>query len=246
MNLDAIPFERTGQRRDWTPEDALAYRAARAGRTVDELREILDAATPEPTFVLRRPFQVVEYRESSSGMVEFVGYASITETPYTIAGGPPYGWNETVARGAFARTLSMNPDTVFLVNHEGLPLARTVSGTLDLTEDSQGLHTVARFDTNDPTVGEVLPKMRRGDLTEMSFAFRVIRQEWTDAAGNSADSWSGTERRILEVSIERGDVSVVTYGANPHTVATLRTADIGEKRGMSLDTARALAYKLSA
>lgn len=245
MNLDAIPFERTGQRRDWTPEDALAYRAARAGRTVDELRELLDATSAGSSFVLRRPVQMVEYRESSSGEAEFVGYASITETAYTIAGGPPYGWNETVARGAFARTLSMSPDVVFLVNHDGLPLARTVSGTLDLSEDTQGLHSVARFDAADPNVAEIVPKMRRGDLTEMSFAFRVIRQEWTDAAGNPADSWSGTERRILEVSLERGDVSVVTYGANPHTVATLRTAN-PDARGMSLDTARALAYQLSA
>jgi len=243
MTLDLIPFERTGQRRDWTPTDALAYRAERSGLTTDELRALLDPHQPaENVFVARRAVAMMEYREASTGTAEFIGYASITEAPYTIAGGPPYGWNETVARGAFAKTLSENPDVVFLVNHEGLPLARTISGTLQLAEDQQGLLSTASFDLADPTVAEVIPKMRRGDLTEMSFAFRVIRQEWTDPAGNPADSWTGTERRITEVALSRGDVSVVTFGANPHTVATLRT----EQRGMSLDTARALRNKLLA
>lgn len=245
MKLDAIPFEKTGLRRDWTDIDALNYRAERSGLTVEELRAVLDPyQTADQVFVSRRAVATLEYREATNGAVEFVGYASITETPYTIAGGPPYGWNETIARGAFAKTLSESPDVVFLVNHEGLPLARTVSGTLTLSEDQQGLLSTASFDAGDPTVAEIIPKMRRGDLTEMSFAFRVVRQDWTDPAGNTADSWSGTERRINEVALTRGDVSVVTYGANPHTVATLRTQET--KRGMSLDTARALAYKLSA
>jgi hypothetical protein len=47
----------------------------------------------------------------------------------------------------------------------------------------------------------------------MSFAFRTIRQEWND---------DESERRLLEVSLDRGDVSIVTNGAQPATTSTLR------------------------
>jgi hypothetical protein len=50
--------------------------------------------------------------------------------------------------------------------------------------------------------------MERGDLDEMSFAFRVTRQEWNE---------DYTERWINEVNLSKGDVSIVNYGANPHT-----------------------------
>jgi hypothetical protein len=45
----------------------------------------------------------------------------------------------------------------------------------------------------------------------------VVRQEWNE---------DYTERRLLEVSIHRGDVSVVNYGANPATSATLRALSL--------------------
>ena len=35
------------------------------------------------------------------------------------------GYTETIARGAFTKTLSERPDVQLLINHEGLPLART-------------------------------------------------------------------------------------------------------------------------
>ena len=66
--------------------------------------------------------------------------------------------------------------------------------------------------------------VERGDLDEMSFAFRVMRQEWN----------SDYDRRwINEVSLDKGDVSLVNYGANPTTGGTVairqrffgRTAD---------------------
>jgi hypothetical protein len=61
--------------------------------------------------------------------------------------------------------------------------------------------------------------MERGDLDEMSFAFRVVRQDW-------APDWS--QRDIREVDLNKGDVSVVNYGANPHTagLTSLRSAEL--------------------
>ena len=60
--------------------------------------------------------------------------------------------------------------------------------------------------------------MERGDLDEMSFAFRVNAQEWPP-------DWS--QRDITEVDLNKGDVSAVNYGANPATAgAVLRSRDV--------------------
>ncbi|HET7486844.1 MAG TPA: HK97 family phage prohead protease [Acidimicrobiales bacterium] len=179
------------------------------------------AAIPGRNDVERRQMRVprMELRAAGDGAtLRFEGHACVTEVAYPVYGGPPYGWNETIARGAFGKTLSEKPDVVFLVNHEGLPMARTVSGTLELDEDKTGLHAVApALDPEDRDVQWIAPKMARGDLDEMSFAFRAMRQEWNE---------DYTDRRITEVGLSRGDVSIVTYGTNPNTSGSLRSTDL--------------------
>lgn len=155
----------------------------------------------------------------------FDGYSCITGHGYEMYGGAPYGWTEQVMRGAFAKTLSEGADVQLLANHGGLPLARTKSGTLDLTEDDQGQHVVARLDRSDPDVQALEPKMRRGDLNEMSMGFRVVRQRWLDAEGEETDPAVGVTRQILEVNQHKGDVSIVNYGANDAAWGSLRNLD---------------------
>lgn len=163
--------------------------------------------------VRRWPINGLELRAGADDTVTLTGYASVVDVGYEIYGGPPWGWTESISRGAFDKTLAEGPDVQLLINHEGLPLARTKSGTLRLSADNIGLHVEADLDPADPDVERLEPKMRRGDIDEMSFAFRVMRQEWNEEY---------TERYITEVNIERGDVSVVNYGANPHTSVGLR------------------------
>jgi HK97 family phage prohead protease len=112
-----------------------------------------------------------------------------------------------------------------LIDHEGQPLARTKSGTLELSTDSHGLHVRSALDPSDPDVQRLLPKMRRGDLSEMSFAFRV-------PAGGDEWDYSGDQplRTLRELSLAGGDVSVVTYPASPTTTASLRSKDLHEAR----------------
>lgn len=143
------------------------------------------------------------------------GYASVFDTPYEVYGGPAAGgWVEKVNRSAFDRTLREKPDVHLLINHEGMPLARTKSGTLRLSTDSHGLYVEAVLDRRDPDVQRLEAKMSRGDMDEMSFAFRVKRDAWND---------DKTERELVEVSIHKGDVSVVNFGANPATSAQIRS-----------------------
>jgi len=154
-----------------------------------------------------------EFREAGDSL-ELTGYASVFDEPYEVYGGPPSGWLEIVDRRAFDKTLRSNPDVHLLINHEGMPLARTKSGTLRLSTDSKGLMVEASLDRRDPDVQRLETKMSRGDMDQMSFAFRVIRQEWSE---------DESERRMVEVSIDRGDVSVVNFGANPATSTSLRS-----------------------
>jgi HK97 family phage prohead protease len=181
-----------------------------------------------------------EVRKSADGH-EFVvrGYASLFNSVYSVGGGPDFGgFDEQVDRAAFDKTLSAKPDVHFLINHEGRSLARTKSGTLALATDKTGLLSEARVDRRTRDGQDLEISMERGDLDEMSFAFRTIRHDWTE---------DGALRTLLEVNIDKGDVSVVNNGANPNTriaIATdalraLRTMDLAEARGLS-DPAAAL------
>lgn len=159
-----------------------------------------------------------EARDNADGLV-IEGYAATFGQPYDMG---PF-W-EQIDQRAFNRTLGANPDVRLLIDHEGQPLARTKSGTLQLSADTQGLHMRASLDPADPDVQRLVPKMKRKDLDEMSFAFRVAPNgdEWDYAHER------GTMRTLRELSLAGGDVSVVTYPANPNTSVSLRAKDVLE------------------
>lgn len=146
------------------------------------------------------------------------GYAATFNQEYDL--GP---FRERIDPSAFNRTLAAGPDVRLLVDHEGQPLARTKSGTLTLQPDSTGLHVRAQLEPADPDVQRLLPKMRRGDLDQMSFAFKV------PAGGDTWDD-SFTRRTLREVNLSGGDVSVVTYPANEHTSVSVRARDLRAAR----------------
>jgi HK97 family phage prohead protease len=180
----------------------------------------------------------LEVRAPAEGthIATFGGHAAATGRSYDMFGGPDAGgWSETVVRGAFGPTLGRNPDVSFLVNHEGMSLARTTAGNLWLSEDKVGLAVKAELDTRDTNANNLVIGMQNGNINEMSFAFRVTKQEWLNTDGEVVPWWdmTGVNRQIQVVDLEKGDVSAVNYGANPYTDAALRSlADI---RGLSLD-----------
>jgi HK97 family phage prohead protease len=157
----------------------------------------------------RRTYTVrnVETRQEDDGVMRLSGYAAVFNDDSV-----PLPFRERIAPGAFRKTLSETPDVRLLINHEGLPLARTKNETLRLSEDEVGL----RFDAELPDTSEardLWTLVQRGDVDQMSFAFRVIRQKWNSER---------TERTLTEVSLADGDVSVVTYPAYPTTTVEAR------------------------
>lgn len=154
----------------------------------------------------------LEVRSGDDTSITFDGIASRVDTPYAVS--DIFGeYTETIARGAFKKTLQEKADVRLLVNHEGVPLARTKSNTLTLTA-APHLRGVAELDPANPDVQRIQSAMNRGDLDQMSIGFRVHRQEWNE---------DYTERNIRE--IELFDVSIVTFPASPTTSASLRSID---------------------
>ena len=160
-------------------------------------------------------FSAVEQRnDDDKDTLLFTGYASVFNKGYGVRDQRGQ-YTETIKPGAFKKTLKEQDDVRFLVNHDGIPLARTSSGTLELEEDDYGLFVKAELDPSNPTVAEIASAMKRGDLNEMSFAFAAIRDDF-DAREENREV---TEARLF-------DVSVVTYPANPWAGAKLRGVEL--------------------
>lgn len=161
-----------------------------------------------------------EIRAEADG-VRVSGYAAVFGQEVDIG-----GWfREVIMPGAFRAAIGRD-DVVFLVNHEDLPLARTRSGTLTLREDARGLFMETVLDASDPDVQAIVPKMKRGDLDKMSFAFRATREEWDQTV-------DPPKRTILEVELY--DVSIVTTPAYDGTEIGLRSL---EQHRRTVDAAR--------
>lgn len=138
----------------------------------------------------------------------FSRYASITDTPYEMwdSFGP---YVETVRNAAFEDTLGASPLVEFSTNHgSSLPMAHTRNGTLALGLDATGLYYTPTVDQSRTDVADMLKAIERGDLVESSFKFRIDAGTWNE---------DFTQFSIDRVDLNRGDVSIVNFGANPFT-----------------------------
>ena len=159
----------------------------------------------DETETRRVAFSNMEVRASEDG-TKLVGYAAVFDSP-----SEPLPFTEFVRRGAFTKTLNDGADVRLLIDHEGVPLARTKSGTLVLTEDDRGLLVESDLDPMNPDAARLISALRRGDISQMSFAFRTVKDNWSD------------DRRTRELrEVQLFDVSVVTFPAYESTVAELR------------------------
>lgn len=152
--------------------------------------------------IRKRP---AEAREGDDGQMILEGHAAIFNE-WTVIGGY---FQERVADGAFKRAVKEN-DVRLLLNHspDGI-LARTKNGTLELSEDEVGLHYRGILNPLDPFAVSSYAKIKRGDIDQSSFAFRVLKETWEEADATVAGDLP--KRTILEAELY--DVSPVTYPA---------------------------------
>jgi hypothetical protein len=163
------------------------------------------------------PDQDFDIRASGDGL-NFRGYAAVFDSPSDDLG----GFRETIAPGAFARTLAergrsgRSPIKMFQNHNWDIVLASTYgkAPTLRLSEDDRGLLVDADLPDNEwgrPVRDAVV----RGDISSMSFGFNV--------AARSGEEWDAdrTNRRLTELKL--WEVSPVTaWPAYPATSASVR------------------------
>lgn len=155
-----------------------------------------------------------EIRAENAGKVAR-GYAALFNARTDIGG----YFYETIAPGAFTETLR-TADVRALIDHDsGRVIGRSSAGTLRLREDDKGLFV--EIDLPDTTDGRDLAvQLERGDISGMSFGFRVTLDEW-DESGDIP------ERTIRKV--ELFEVSAVAFPAYPDTSLALRSLDEARK-----------------
>ena len=139
-----------------------------------------------------------ETRQAVSGMLAasgrtLEGYAAVFGQETRIK-----DFQEVVLPGAFSASIGRN-DVLALVDHDPAKvLARTKSGTLQLSEDAKGLKFAIAM-PNTTLASDVLEMVKRGDVGGCSFAFMV-------APGG--EKWQGKRRELRAVNLM--EISIVS------------------------------------
>ena len=144
------------------------------------------------------------------------GYFAVFNSDYEI-------WDdmsESVAPGAFTKSLKEN-DIRALINHDStLVLGRTKNHTLELAEDEKGLWGRIRINPNDSDAMNLYERVSRGDVDGCSFGFDPITEETTTREDG------GIHFTIKECYL--GEVSCCTFPAYQETSISARSAERDE------------------
>jgi hypothetical protein len=156
-----------------------------------------------------RSFSCEVRSEEEEKKEKIVGYAAIFNSMSEELG----GFYEIIKPGAFKD--SLKNDVRALLNHDpNFVLGRTKSGTLRLKEDQKGLYV--EIDVPETSwAKDLLTSIKRGDINQMSFGFRVIEDDWSEKDGKLI--------RTLK-KVDLFDVSIVTFPAYPQTEAQVRAS----------------------
>src|SRR6266568_2829628 len=133
----------------------------------------------------------------------------------TTIGRSPWGFRETIKRGAFKKSLN-DGDVVLLDNHMSeRPLARQSAKTLDMVEGNKGLDWDA--DPTDTTYAEdVVKNVRAKNYGGCSFGFEVVSDTWNQ----DPDDGGLPIRTLNEVKLH--EISVCTFPAYGGTTVSAR------------------------
>ena len=163
------------------------------------------------------PMAEFEVRETESGGLTFSGYAALFDTP-----SQPLPFIETIAPGAFARTLgraAKGQSVVKLLHgHNNDEMLAATPTSLELSEDERGLRVKAEI--VDSPLGQHVAALVRRDpqAVSMSFGFRVPK---------GGERWDGNTRTVTQADL--AEVSILTG----HSPAYAETAGLSSVRSYS-------------
>lgn len=144
------------------------------------------------------------------------GYFAVFDSNYEIWPGA----SESIAQGAFAKSLESD-DIRALTNHNtDLVLGRNKAGTLTLKEDTHGLWGSIRINPKDSDAVNTRERVLRGDVSQCSIGFD-IRDEETEIRDDGTVHWTIRDVKLWEVS-------VCTFPAYESTNVQARQRDFEE------------------
>ena len=170
-----------------------------------------------------------EQNEDGTGIVTGrpVVYNSKTDLGY---------FDEVIERGALNG--ADLKDVRFLVNHDTskIPLARSrnnnANSTMQLMPDDQGMAIRVNLDVkNNSEARNLYSAIERGDISGMSFMFRIDDEEWTEL---ESDHPCRHVKKISDVV----EVSAVTFPAYEDTSISVRNKEALENAKLALDSAK--------
>lgn len=123
------------------------------------------------------------------------------------------GFTEEIATGAADEV--MNDDVRGLFNHDPNILLGRNGKTMTLSNDAIGLKYRIKYNPNDPDHVRIMEKVKRGDVSQSSFAFRTKEDKW--------EKRNGKDHRTLLKFKRLIDVSPVTYPAYPDATVGARS-----------------------
>jgi len=144
-----------------------------------------------------------EVRATDDGKFQIVGYAAKYGTVAHLM-----DFDETIEQGAFEDSVRSMDDVKCLLNHDAsIVLGRVGNSTLQLEADSIGLRFVCQLNRESEQHKNVYAAIKRGDISECSFAFTV------PAGGQRFENRNGDVPLRTLSKVKLLDVSAVTYPA---------------------------------
>lgn len=160
--------------------------------------------------VERRCYLAELRAEGDDGSPRLAGYAAL----YNVWSEDLGGFREMIEPGAFTPVLGN--DVRALWNHDdNYVLGRVSANTLRLKEDERGLY-VEIEPPETQWARDLVVSVKRGDVTQMSFQFRVDEDRWVEENGET--------QRYVKTFARLYDVSPVTFSAYPQTTLQARSA----------------------
>ena len=171
--------------------------------------------------------------------------ASMNEAEIGVITGRPIVYNSRTDLGFFDEVIEAGAldkadlkDVRFLVNHDisKIPLARSrnnnANSTMQLMPDDQGLAIRVNLDVkNNSDARNLYSAIERGDISGMSFMFRVDDEEWSEL---ESEHPTRHVRKISDVV----EVSAVTFPAYEDTSISVRNKEALDNAKLALDSAK--------
>ena len=150
----------------------------------------------------------------TANTIELTGMPIVYNVPYQVRDSVGE-FQETMLPGV-ASSLLDTADCRFLINHTGMPLARTahndVAGTMTLFDSAEGVRFNASLSARSQAANDLADAIARGDVDQMSVGFCVGKDAWS-----GRDAYGLENVREIASLSELLDVSAVTYPASPTT-----------------------------